>query len=224
MRSRPVVAIDGPSGAGKSTVARALAKRLGFSFVDTGALYRTIALLADQRGIDWEDGPRLAAIAHAHEFSFDAEGALSMDGEPVGESIRAPRISMGASAVARRPEVRAALLDIQRGLGVQGGVVLEGRDIGTVVFPDAEIKFFLDASVRVRALRRMLELRSRGQEVPLEDVERDQEERDRADREREISPLLRADDAVGVPCDQMSAREVVDAMLHEIKIRFPLTS
>lgn len=223
MRPRPVVAIDGPSGAGKSTVARALASRLGYSFVDTGALYRSIALLADRAGTSWDDGEALASIARSHSFSFDESGNLSIDGGEVGDSIRTPRMSMGASAVARHPRLRAALLDVQRSLGEDGGVVLEGRDIGTVVFPDAEVKFYLDASVRVRASRRMKELREKGQAVTLEEVERDQEARDRADREREISPLRRAQDALVISCDDLDAEGVVDAIISATKARFPLT-
>jgi CMP/dCMP kinase len=223
MRSRPVVAIDGPSGAGKSTVARSLAKRLDFSFVDTGALYRSIAMLADRDGTSWDDGARLAAIARSHTFSFDPDGNLSVDGVEIGDSIRTPRMSMGASVVAKHQELRSALLEIQRSLGEDGGAVLEGRDIGTVVFPDAEIKFFLHASVRVRARRRMIELETRGQIVSMEEVERDQEARDRADREREVSPLVRAEDSIDVPCDDLDVEEVVQFMFTMTKARFPLT-
>ena len=117
MRPRPVVAIDGPSGVGKSTVARALARALGFQFVDTGALYRTVALLADKHGVDWSLGPRLATLVDGHEFAFDSNGVLYLNGRPVGEAMRSPRMSLGASEVARHPEVREALLAIQRVIG-----------------------------------------------------------------------------------------------------------
>jgi cytidylate kinase len=208
-RARPVVAIDGPSGAGKSTVARSVARALGFHYVDTGALYRTVAFLADRHGVPWDDGARLAALAEAHDLSFGGDGGLLVDGEPIGDAIRTPHVSRGASAVARLPEVRRALLALQRRLGANGGVVLEGRDIGTIVFPDAEVKIFLTASARERARRRFLELEARGEEVTLEQVERDQEERDRAARERETSPLVRAEDAFELVCDGMSVDEVV---------------
>jgi cytidylate kinase len=211
-RPRPVVAIDGPSGAGKSTVARAVARALGFHFVDTGALYRTVALLAERHGVNWADGAGLAALADEHRLEFAADGGLLADGAPVGDAIRTPHISRGASEVARHPELRRALLRIQRRLGADGGVVLEGRDIGTVVFPDAEVKIFLTATPRERARRRFRELAARGEQVTLEQVERDQAERDRADAEREASPLTRADDAFELVCDGMDVDEVVAAI------------
>jgi cytidylate kinase len=223
MRPRPVIAIDGPSGAGKSTVARGLARALGFGYVDTGAIYRAIAWLADEAGTSWDDGPALAALARRHGFAFDADGALEIDGRVPGEAIRSSRISRGASVVAALPAVRAALLELQRELGRDGGVVLEGRDIGTAVFPDAEVKFFLDASVRVRARRRHAELAARGETASLEEVEREQEARDRADRERPISPLVRAGDARAIDCDDLTAAEVVEEMKRLVENRIPLT-
>lgn len=223
MRRRPVIAIDGPSGAGKSTVARGLARALDFSYLDTGALYRTVAWLADRHGTSWDDGPALAALARSRRFEFDETGALRVDGEAVGDSIRTPEMSRGASIVAQHPEVRRELLGIQRRLGRDGGVVLEGRDIGTVVFPDAEVKFYLTASVRERAKRRHQELKGRGQEVPLEQVEAEQVERDRADREREVSPLRRAENADEIDCENLSAEEVVALMKSRVTARFPLT-
>jgi len=218
-----VIAIDGPSGAGKSTAARGLARELGFGYVDTGALYRSVAWLATRGGVDWSDGPALAALAGSRRFEFDPEGRLRIDGEPVDDRIRTPEISRGASVVARHPEVRRALLAIQRELGRQGGVVLEGRDIGTVVFPDAEVKFFLVASVRERARRRYAELRARGDEISFEQVEREQVERDRADRERAVSPLVQADDAEEIDCDGLDAGEVIELMKSRVAARFPLT-
>ncbi len=224
MRRRPVVAIDGPSGVGKSTVARELAARLDFSYVDTGALYRTVAWLADERGVSWDDAHDLAVLAADHEYGFDSAGCLLVDGNPVGDRIRTPRMSLGASSVARHPLVRDALLTVQRNLGETGGVVLEGRDIGTVVFPDAEVKFFLTASVRVRAERRYLELQSRGEQISLAELEREQEERDTADRTRATSPLRQAEGAVLIDCDQLTADEVVANMIDAIDTSFPLTS
>ncbi len=224
MRSRPIVAIDGPSGVGKSTVARKLSASLDFSYVDTGALYRTVAWLADKHGVDWSAGTELADITGKHDLSFDSGGNLSVDGEPIGNLIRSPHISLGASTVARHPEVRSALLALQRQLGEAGGVVLEGRDIGTIVFVDAEVKFFLNASVAVRARRRFLELEARGEEVTLEEVEQEQIKRDTADRNRVVSPLRQADDAVQILCDEMTADKVVETMIHHIQTKFPLTS
>jgi len=219
-RARPVVAIDGPSGAGKSTVARSLARALGFHYVDTGALYRSVALLADLHGASWGDGEGLAALAGARDFAFADDGGLVVDGKPIGDAIRTPHISRGASKVARLPEVRRALLQVQRRLGAEGGVVLEGRDIGTVVFPDAEVKIFLTATPKERARRRFLELEARGERVTLEQVERDQAERDRADSERETSPLVRADDAFELICDGMSVDEVVAAIAARVAAVF----
>jgi len=219
-RTRPVVAIDGPSGAGKSTVARALAKSLGYFFVDTGALYRSVAYLAEREEVPWDDGAALARLAAEHDFSFDAEGRVLIDGVIVGDAIRTPHMSLGASAVARLGEVRHALLDVQRGLGAEGGVVLEGRDIGTSVFPDAEVKIFLTATPRERARRRALELEARGMTTSIEEVERDQEQRDRADSEREVSPLERAEDAFELVCDGMSIDEVVGAIAKRVQSVF----
>lgn len=223
-RNIPVVAIDGPSGAGKSTVARGLAKSLGYRFIDTGALYRTIARLGDDNEVSWENGTQLAELAISRDFEFDSDGNLSLDGTPVGDTIRTSRMSKGASAVAAHPEVRAALLSIQRKLGESGGVVLEGRDIGTVVFPDAEIKFYLIAGVRERARRRHLELLEKGEKISVAQVEADQEARDKADMERPISPLKKASDAIEVNCDTMSAAEVITRMKTRVVANFPLTS
>jgi cytidylate kinase len=219
-RRRPVVAIDGPSGAGKSTVARSLARALGFQYVDTGALYRAVALLALRHGVSWDDGPGLAALAAAHELAFGDDGGLIVDGAPLGDAIRTPQISRGASTVARLPELRRALLALQRRLGAGGGVVLEGRDIGTVVFPDAEVKIFLTATAQERARRRHRELAARGEGVTLAQVERDQAERDRIDSERESSPLAKADDAFELVCDGLGVDEVVAAIAARVAAVF----
>lgn len=224
MRSKPVIAIDGPSGVGKSTVARLVASALGGRYIDTGALYRSIAWLADKSGVSWDDGQQLATLCSQHEFTFDAQGVISVDGVPPGNAIRTPHASTGASKVSRHPQVRAALLDLQRRLGRDGGVVLEGRDIGTVVFPDAEVKVFLTADARVRAQRRWKELAARGDSARLDDVEADQLARDEADRNRPVSPLRMADDAWELRCDHLTAEQVSSRIIERVQASFPLTS
>jgi CMP/dCMP kinase len=223
MREKPVIAIDGPSGVGKTTVAKRVAAALDFVLVDTGALYRTVALMADRVGVAWESADALAALAAAHRFDYKKDG-LYLDGAKIGDEIRTPRISMGASAVAMHPEVRETLLDIQRDIGKKGGVVLEGRDVGTAVFPDAEVKIFLTASANERARRRFLELAERGDLLTFEEVLEEQERRDAADRNRDAAPLREAPDAVLIECDDMTADQVVSAILDEIHVSFPLTS
>jgi len=209
----PVVAIDGPAGAGKSTAARTLAKRLGFVFVDTGALYRGVALVAFERGVDWEDGPALGSLVDslALEFRLGDDGTpkLVIDSVDRSSDIRTPHISTGASRVSRHAEVRAALLGLQRRLGAPGGVVLEGRDIGTVVFPDADVKVFLTASDEARAGRRYAELSRAGHEVDLEQVLAEIRERDRLDSERDIAPLRAADDAIVLDTSELDLEQVL---------------
>lgn len=223
MRAKPVVAIDGPSGVGKSTVAKGLARQLGYSYIDTGALYRSAAWLADESGVDWQDGAGVAQLLIDREFEFDSDGAVLVDGRALGNLIRTPHMSRGASAVAKHAEVREVLVRIQRQLGSMGAVVLEGRDIGTVVFPDAEVKFFLTASERVRAERRFGELQAKGEHVSVEEVERDQARRDEADMTRAVSPLKKARDAVEISTEGLGPEEVVLVMMNIVKSKFPLT-
>jgi cytidylate kinase len=214
-----IVAIDGPAGAGKSTVARLVARRLGFALVDTGALYRCVALQAVRRGIDPDDVSRLgetaASLAIAFSAGEDGANLVSCDGEDVTHAIRAPDVSRMASVVASRPSVREALLELQRRLGreVPHGAVLEGRDIGTVVFPSAEAKVFLTASPEERARRRFAELAARGVATTFEAVLADQIARDREDENRAVAPLRPAPDAVlvdttGLPTDDVVGRIV----------------
>lgn len=220
---QPVVAIDGPAGAGKSTAARQLAERLGYLLVDTGALYRGVALAAFERSVDWDDGDALGALIDTLALAFqrDAQGALllTIDGLDRSADIRAPHISTGASRVSRHPQVRRALLGLQRKLGAAGGVVLEGRDIGTVVFPDAELKVFLTASDEARARRRHAELVRAGHEADLERVLDDIRERDRLDSERALSPLRAADDAVVVDTSDIALDQVLDRLETLVKSR-----
>jgi cytidylate kinase len=221
----PIVAIDGPAGAGKSTVARELARRLGFTIVDTGAIYRAVALAARRAGIGWEDDAALARLLDAGlGISFGPAGdgqRVLLHGEDITEAIRTPEITRGASVVSARPVVRQKLLGLQRQLGRSApkGAVLEGRDIGTVVFPDADVKFFLTANDEARAARRHAELQDKGLPVPLGEVLADQRRRDKDDSERVIAPLKPAPDAVVVDTTGMDLAEVVERCFREARER-----
>lgn len=207
------MAIDGPAGAGKSTVARQLARRLGFAMIDTGAIYRTVALAARRADVGWDDDEGLRKLLDAGlGLSFGPEDRVLLKGHDVTEAIRTPEISRGASVVSARPVVREKLLGLQRELGLQAprGAVLEGRDIGTVVFPDAAVKFFLTASDEARAQRRHAELAEKGLQVPLQEVLADQRRRDKDDSERAIAPLKPAPDAILVDTTGLDLAEVVD--------------
>ena len=220
-----MVAIDGPAGAGKSTVTRKVAERLGYVIVDTGALYRVVALAAEQLGVGFDDEARASALAEALvaedavELRRGQHGAqqVLLRGQDVSTSIRAQNIGQGASKVSAHPGVRRALLELQRSQGRQGGVVLEGRDIGTVVFPDAEAKFFLTASVAVRAQRRRDELAARGTPPSLADVLSEVNERDRRDSSRPVAPLRKADDAQLVDSSTLTIEQVVELIVAAVK-------
>lgn len=238
-RHRALVAIDGPAGAGKSTVARRLAASLGFVLVDTGALYRTVALASMRAGLSLGDADAVGALSErlAEKRSIqlvppplrgpesdpppsDPAGGgggsgvrVLLDDDDVSSAIRTPEVSLAASQVSAHPRVRASLLALQRQAGEKGGVVLEGRDIGTVVFPDAEVKFFLTANPTVRATRRQLELEQKGTTVTFADTLAEVVRRDRADSERPIAPLRRADDAVLVDSSGRAIEDVVAEMV-----------
>ena len=229
-RSPFIVAIDGPAGAGKSTAARRLAVRLGFAMVDTGAIYRAVALAATRAGVALDDDLALAELLPAVRIRFeppppgraDAGQRVLLGEEDVSLAIRTPAMSLGASAVSARPVVRAGLLELQRRLATapgQAGAVLEGRDIGTVVFPDADAKFFLTASPEVRARRRYDELLAKGERATLEQVLADQQRRDRDDAERAVAPLQAADDAVQLDTSRLAADAVVDALAAAVATR-----
>jgi len=214
------IAIDGPAGAGKSTVSRAVARALGYSLVDTGAIYRSVALLASRSGIDWQNETALAEIVATMEVSFAFEedaNRVTVNGEDVSEWIRTPEISRGASEVSKFPAVRSGLLEVQRKLAGSGGAVLEGRDIGTVVFPDAPVKIFLDASCEVRAKRRFDELQAKGSNESYDQILTDIQERDQRDRTREIAPLKAADDAIVVDSSELSAESVIQRILDVVE-------
>jgi cytidylate kinase len=213
--ARPlIVAIDGPAGAGKSTVSKILARRLDFSLVDTGAIYRCVALAARESGVALDDDAALERLLKDLHVSFKVEGEhnhVFIGGRDVSLAIRTPENSIAASQVSSRPVVRNTLLDVQRRLALEAGkgAILEGRDIGTVVFPDADVKFFLDADASVRARRRYEELFQKGVDKSLNQVQAEQNRRDKDDSEREVAPLKPADDAVRLDSTALPLSEVV---------------
>jgi cytidylate kinase len=226
-RARPIVAIDGPAGAGKSTVARLLADTLGFVLVDTGAMYRAVALAAKRAGVAWSDEAAVGDVARSivetrglvlgHDSSRGVR--VELHGTDVTDAIREPDIGMGASTVSAYALVRGALLDLQRQAGREGGVVLEGRDIGTVVFPDAEVKFFLTARPDVRARRRFDELTAKGAGVSFEQTLEDVRVRDEQDTMRALAPLRQAADAILLDSSGLSIQETVARMVEATRER-----
>lgn len=219
-RQAPIVAIDGPVGAGKSTVARSVAQRLGYRYIDTGAMYRSVAWMAQGRGVDLKEDAAVAALARSLQVEFVPAGTsqrVIVNGVDATEQIRTPQVSEGASVVSAYPAVREAMVTLQRRLGSDGGVVMEGRDIGTVVFPDAEVKVYLDASPEERARRRYEELEARGVRVDFETLRRAEEERDRRDVTRDHSPLRRADDAVVIDTTGRSVEGTVEEIVNLVR-------
>lgn len=215
-----VVAIDGPAASGKSTTARLVAERLGFLYLDTGAMYRAVTWKAQRAGVSADDPEALAALVRATRLALEpgTDGVhIRVDGEDVTERIRAPEISRGVSAVASVPAVRRRMVEIQREVARGARCVVEGRDIGTVVFPDAPVKIFLEASLEERAVRRQAELRRSGIRQALDELREDIARRDRADSEREDSPLRRADDAVGLDTTGLTIEEQVEEVLSVVR-------
>ena len=213
-----LITIDGPAGAGKTTVSRALANRLGYRYIDTGALYRGVALAAQIQGVDPHSDENLKCLCEDLDLNFvqHKEGLrLYLNGEDISDRIRTPEVTMLASAISARPVVREFLLDLQKDLGKAKAAVFEGRDMGTVVFPEADVKFFLDASPRKRAERRYAEQKSKNSQT-LEEVERDIQRRDSNDSTREVAPLKPAADAIVIDSTEMNVAEVVNFMVSRI--------
>jgi cytidylate kinase len=215
-----VVAIDGPAASGKSTTARLAAQRLGFVYLDTGAMYRAITWKAHREGIPARDEVALGRLARATRLELDGEG-IRVDGEDVTEAIRAPEISRTVSDVAKVPSVRRAMVALQRQVAAGGPCVVEGRDIGTVVFPDAALKVYLVASLPERARRRARELAGRGVRQPVDEIEAEIRDRDAIDSGREDSPLTRAADAVDLDTTGMTVEEQVEAVVRLVRERRP---
>lgn len=213
-----MVAIDGPAGAGKSTIAQRLANRLGFTYIDTGAMYRAVALWALRQNIDPGDMHRVEQLALAAEIVL-SPGRIALNGEDVTEAIRQPEVSSGASKVAVIPGVRRAMVAKQRAIGERASIVMEGRDIGTVVFPNADVKIYLDAQPRERVRRRLLEVRAKGQEVSESQLAEEMKERDRRDSTRADAPLSQAPDAVYLDSTALSIEQVEEAILKIVRTR-----
>ena len=211
-----IITLDGPSGSGKGTVAQALARQLGWHYLESGALYRVLGLLAHRDGIDLDDGARLAVLAGGLGLSFK-DGAVFLGDEEIGDQIRTEEAGERASRVAPLPEVRAALLDWQRRCARPPGLVADGRDMGTVVFPGAQCKIFLTASAEARAKRRFKQLRDKGFDVNIRRLVREIGERDRRDLTRAVSPLKRAGDAFELDTTELAIDEVMSAVFERVK-------
>ncbi len=210
-----LITIDGPAGAGKTTVSKALAHRLEYTYIDTGALYRAVAYEAKLNGLEAHDDEALEKLCSGLEIAFvrgDQGLRLICNQVDITDRIRTPEITMLASAISARPVVRRFLFGLQRKMGKDKGVVFEGRDMGTVVFPEADVKFYLSASTRMRALRRYNELLPKSK-ITLEEVEKDLKQRDQNDSTRDLAPLKPAEDAVRIDSTDMSIQEVVDQMI-----------
>ena len=217
-----IITIDGPSGAGKSTVSQLLAEKLKYQYIDTGALYRVVALKVKEERVDPGNEVDISSLCNRLDVSFDQKNGklgVFLEGKDVSEEIRTPEMSLLASGLSAKKVVRDALLRIQRKLGDGGGVVIEGRDMGTVVFPEAEVKFFLNASLNIRGERRFRQYRDKGKIFDLGKIVREIEKRDLDDTRRALSPLKPADDAIEIDSTKMNIEEVVETMLKIVQQR-----
>lgn len=217
----PIITIDGPSGSGKGTIAKLLAERLGWNLLDSGALYRVVGLLAQHHGISVDATEHLTMLARQMPLRFDAEGRALLDGEDISLEIRSETAGNNASKVAAVPAVRKALLDWQRGYVRAPGLVADGRDMGSVVFPDAEIKIFLTASAEERANRRYKQLKEKGMDVNVADLAADIRERDERDRTRSVAPLIAPVAALELDSTSLSIEQVMQQVLERVAETFP---
>lgn len=220
-RLAPVIAIDGPTASGKGTIAQRLATRLGFHYLDSGALYRLTALAAQRAGVDWDDAESVGAVARRLQVRFDADGRIWLDGQDVSEAIRMEAIGVGASRVAVHGPVRTALLQVQRDFCRLPGLVADGRDMASVVFPQAPLKIFLTASAQARAQRRHKQLIEKGISANFAALLQDLEERDARDSQRAQAPLVAAKDALVIDSTSLSVEQTVQAVLEAWQALFP---
>ena len=218
-----IIAIDGPTASGKSTTAREVAKRLGYIHINTGAMYRAFALYASQWGITSTNDSRIGGLSEKAYIDFDENGNILLEGRDVTKEIQAPEIAQLASELATLPQVRSKMVAMQQEIGKNGGVVLDGRDIGTVVFPDAELKIFLIAAAETRAERRLDELVSSGTNISLDKLTQEIKERDKRDSERELSPLKKAADAIELDTSKLTFDEQVEKVVVLAKGKLQVT-
>ncbi len=218
-----IITIDGPAGAGKSTAARALARKLGFRFIDTGAMYRAVTLAALRQGVDWEQTEQLAELCRQIRIELESDRVL-LDGEDVTRQVRAHKITLLTHYAASNPDVREHLVKLQRAAAGKDDVITEGRDQGTVVFPGAQCKIFLTASAEERARRRWLDLNDRGERIEFKEVLAKQNLRDDRDTSRKVGPLVPAPDAIQINTDGLTPRQVVERLETSVRARFELAS
>lgn len=215
-----IIAIDGPAGAGKSTIARMIAEKLGYTYIDSGAMYRSITWQAMRSGLNLNDDKKLVALAKKTKLIFknnQGQMKLYMNGQPVTKAIRTPEVTANICFIADNPQIRKIMVKLQQEIGQKGGVVMEGRDIGSKVFPQADFKFYLDASAEERAKRRYLEFKVRGVKARIQDILKDIKIRDHKDKTRTVSPLKKAKGSIVIDSSKMTPEQVVSKMLEKIK-------